>query len=160
MNINQAKLRQFVFCLWVMFWLCSVVILMLGVYLRKDDSGKPTILSNDVLPAVTSLAGLWIPPLSCFVGFWFPKQERKKANVSCTPRDRATAAVALTVGYQLFVIGLVIWATFLVPYQHPAELVSPPGESFLDRIGGIVKLSLLMSPVVLTPTNWLTRSGN
>jgi hypothetical protein len=144
--MSQSKLRVLIFALWILFWLVSTALVLFA-------SSFPQIDRRDVMPALLSITGIWIPPLSCLASFWFPEQERLKATTKKVTGERAFAALVLSVTYLTFVLIIIAWQGFV--YNSPSSFDEKSG-SFLEQIGDAVRLSLVVSPIALAPINWLT----
>src|SRR5438034_9556387 len=100
--------------------------------------GAPTTLllfrqkaeSGTVLALVRILAGLWLPALSCFAGFWF---SLKHAHDAATRIDRAklVGVLAFTGIYFaicLLAVGLIIFQDYPPDSASTALLVPPSGR--------------------------------
>jgi hypothetical protein len=62
-------------------------------------------------------------------------------------------AFRITAVYLLFVLGLIVYSTFIV---EPNTSAADPGEiTLLGQVNQTVKLALVASPVALAPINWL-----
>lgn len=150
----QSRLRVTVFCLWLLFWVISSVLLFLAPSIRNTGT-TPVIDRGEIPSAILSISGLWVPALSCLAAFWFTTKERRKAKDVIVPRDKVFAAVTLTSIYLIFVIVLISWSVYFINYDDPSFVLSG-GTSFLEQIDKGVKLALVISPVALAPINWLT----
>lgn len=144
--MSQAKLRALIFGSWVLFWLVSTAIVLYA-------ATQPDIDRRDIMPALLSVTGIWIPPLSCLASFWFPEQERTKALKVSVTTERVFAAITLTATYLIFVLVIIAWQIFI--YDRPGSF-DEKGVSFLEQIGDAVRLALVASPIALAPINWLT----
>jgi hypothetical protein len=155
MNLtSQSQLRVTIFCLWLLFWVISTVLLFLAPTVRNTGP-VPLIDRSEIPSAILSVSGVWLPALSCLAAFWFPAEERKKSKHVSVPKDKVFAAVTLTSVYLVFVLVLIVWSVYLIKYNDPSLTLSE-GTSLLEQIDKSVKLSLVISPVALTPINWLT----
>lgn len=156
MNLtSQSQLRVTVFCLWLLFWVISTALLFLAPAIRNAGP-VPVIDRGEIPSAILSISGVWVPALSCLAAFWFPAEERRRSRNVSVPKDKVFAAVALTSTYLSFVLVLVVWSVYYIKYNDPSLTLSE-GTSLLEQIDKSVKLSLVISPVALTPINWLTR---
>jgi hypothetical protein len=149
--MTQARLRMIVFLLWVSFWVVSTILLLLAPWLRTDKA----IVPEQIKSAILSITVIWIPAVSCLAAFWFPQDEQRKARRVIVTKDKVAAAITLTVTYLLFVLVLITWSVYFIAYDfHTMEL--PEGASFPEQLSEAVKIALVVSPVALTPINWLT----
>lgn len=151
--MTQARLRLTIFRLWVGFWVVSTAVLMLAPWMRSDQA----IGTEQIKPAVLSVTGIWVPVLTCLAAFWFPLDEQRQAQKRTTAREKAAGAIILTVTYLIFVLLLIIWPTYVMPYDFDTKAL-PEGASFSEQISESVKIALIVSPIALAPVNWLTRS--
>ncbi len=149
--MTQARLRIGIFTFWIGFWVISTISLVLAPWLRLDKA----INHGQIVSALLSITGIWIPPLTCLAVFWFPLEEQKRAKNTIISKDRVYAALVLTITYLVFVLMLIVWAVYLVDYYPQADEL-PVGASFQERLGDSVKLALLVSPLALAPVGWLT----
>lgn len=153
--MTQARLRVRIFILWIGFWIVSTTCLILAPWLRLDMA----INKGQIVSAVLSVTGIWIPPLTCLATFWFPQEEHQKAKEAIVSKEKVFAASALTVIYLLFVFVLIAWVVYFVDYYPQADEL-PAGASFQERLGDSVKVALLVSPLALAPIGWLTGNHN
>lgn len=155
MNLtSQSRLRVTIFCLWLLFWVASTVLLFLAP--SVTNVGPVPIIDRGEIPsAILSISGLWVPALSCLAAFWFPAEERRRSRSVNVPKDKVFAAITLTSVYLVFVLALILWSVYYIKYNDPSLMLSE-GTSLLEQIDKSVKLSLIVSPVALAPINWLT----
>jgi magnesium-transporting ATPase (P-type) len=149
--MTQARLRISIFTLWVGFWVISTISLALAPWLRLDKA----INHGQIIPALLSISGIWIPPLTCLASFWFPLEEQRKARNIVISKDRVYAALVLTITYLIFVLMLIVWVLYFVDYYPQADEL-PAGASFQERLGDSVIIALLVSPLALAPIGWIT----
>jgi len=152
-TMKQADLRLHIFRLWVLFWIISTIVLILGPWARPDKA----INTGQIMPALLSISGIWIPPLTCFATFWFPREEQNASRNIVVTKDRVYAGLTFTVTYMLFVLIVIVWAIYVVDYLPQSDEL-PVGASFQERLGDSVKMALLVSPLALAPIGWLTGS--
>src|SRR5260370_26828633 len=136
--MTQARLRTTVFGLWVAFWIVSTALMLVSPWVRHD------IERADIVPAVSSISAIWVPPLSCLAAFWFPQDIQARARRVRATRDKIFGALGITTTYLLFVLGLIIYSTFFVHANTEAE--NPGNITLLGQIGESVKIALLVSP--------------
>lgn len=134
--------------MWVGFWCISTLIMVLSPLIRED------IERADILPSLLSISVIWVPPLSCLAAFWFPQAEQKRAKSIKPSRDKVYAAFGITAIYLLFVLGLIVYSTFVI--QSNTASADPGDMTLLAQINQASKLALIISPVALAPINWLT----
>lgn len=146
--MTQARLRTYIFGLWLSFWAITTVVLMLSPFIRAD------IDRGDIVPAIFSISGIWIPPLTCLAVFWFPHEEQRVAKVVPINKERVQAALGITVIYLIFVLTLIIWAVFFI--EANVESPDPGKVTLLGQLDQSVKIALVVSPIALAPINWLT----
>ena len=151
--MQQSRLRISIFTLWIGFWVVSTICLLLAPWLRKDQA----INTAQIVSALLTISGIWIPALTCLASFWFPQEEQRKAKNYVVSKEKSYAALILTVTYLLFVAILIVWAIYIVDYLPQADEL-PVGASFQERLGDSVKMALLISPLALAPIGWLTGS--
>jgi hypothetical protein len=108
---------------------------------------------------MVQVAAVWLPSLSCLVGFWFTNQPQEaSAKKVKVPPEKATAAILLTGIYLIFVLAMILFPLYWVEYG--ADVIHlPQGASVEERMADSVKYALLLSPVALAPINWLTGSS-
>jgi hypothetical protein len=152
--MTQARLRMIIFGLWLIFWIVSTALLMLAPWLRADQAVGP----EQVKPAIFSITGIWVPVVTCLAAFWFPQDEQKRAQTVKAAGEKVAAALILTVAYLGFVLLLISWAIYFMPYDFQTKAL-PEGASFPEQISESVKIALIVSPIALAPVNWLTRSS-
>lgn len=146
--MTQARLRMSIFGMWATFWGISTLVMIFAPWIRDD------IEKADIIPSIYSISVIWIPPLSCLVAFWFPQSEQKRAKLIRPSKDKVYGAFGITTIYLLFVLGLIVYSTFVI--QANTETADPGEITLLDQINQSVKLALVVSPVALAPINWLT----
>lgn len=149
--MTQSRLRMMIFGAWLSFWIISTLLLVMALWWRADRA----IAAEAIMPAILSITGIWLPALSLLAAFWFPPDEQNKAQSVIVSGERTMAAIALTAIYLIFVLFLIVWATYVVTYDANVRDL-PEGSSFAERIEQSVKLALLISPIALAPINWLT----
>ena len=154
-QMTLAALRLRLFLMWLAFWVAAVLCVLLAPVLRRDHF----IGFESVTDLVMQLTGIWLPPLSCFVAYWFPKGPRKAAEAMVAEEGQIIGGVCLTIVYMAGIIVLLIVSLYLVNYPHDAigNIVGPTVSS---RIGDLVKYALLASPLILGPVSYLTGSQN
>ncbi len=150
--MDQTRLRLLLFGFWIFFWMIACVILVASAF-RRDEA----ISIGQAMAGIMTVSGVWIPPLTCFAVYWFPRESPEDAQASHVARERAIGAIVLTIVYLLLVDAFVFSAAFIsdFPTDH-AELLS--SESFEELLSQVVKIGLLVSPVALAPTAWVTKS--
>ena len=146
--MTQSRLRISVFVLWISFWILSTVTLFVSPFLRSD------IERLDILPAIYTISGIWIPALSCLAGFWFSQQEKTKASGVTVTNEKAWAALALSFTYLAFVLILIIYSTFFIAAS--TESADAGDITLLSQLTASVKIGLVISPIALAPISWLT----
>ena len=152
---NQTRLRLTVASLWTGFWIVSSLAVMVTPWLRRDQA----IDTSQVLPLLVQVASVWLPSLSCLVGFWFTNQPPDAKKRNGVPPEKAIAAIILTAIYLIFVLLVILFPLYWVEY--PADVIElPEGASLTERMGESVKYALLLSPVALAPINWLTGNAS
>jgi hypothetical protein len=139
-----------IFVLWISFWILSTIILLVSPFLRRD------IESLDILPAIYTISGIWIPALSCLAGFWFPQQEKSKALRVTVTKEKALAALVLSGTYLAFVLVLILYSTFFITAN--TETADAGDITLLGQLTASVKIGLVVSPIALAPISWLTSS--
>lgn len=149
--MTQARLRMTILSLWIAFWIISTIALILSPWMRED------IARTEILPAIFSISGIWIPPLTCLAAFWFPQEEQKVAKLVSATRERIYAAIGLTVSYLTFVLVLIVWSVYLI--ESNQKTLDPGRVTLLGQIDESVRIALLVSPIALGPINWLTGGG-
>jgi hypothetical protein len=137
-----------IFGMWAAFWGVSTLIMILSPWIRED------IERADILPSLLGISTIWIPPLSCLAAFWFPQAEQEKAKSIRPSKDKIYGAFGITTIYLLFVLGLIVYSTFVV--QSTTGSADPRDITLLGQINQTIKLALVTSPVALAPINWLT----
>ena len=150
--MNQAKLRLMLYCCWVASLLVSVLILLLGPSFRRDGA----IGFEQVYAVIPAAIGLHLPALSAFAAFWFPQEERRRAQLAAISLERAIGGTSLTIVYLLIVLSLIYWPTFVISYKSP-DINLPESQSFAARINDAVKTSLMLSPIAMAPAAFITR---
>jgi hypothetical protein len=144
----QARLIIYIFGLWISFWIITTVILVLSPWVRTD------IARTDILPAIFSVTGIWIPPLTCLAAFWFPQNEQRVAKLKEVTSDRVYAAIGITAVYLIFVLVLICWSVYFIEANH--ESPDPGTITLLGQLDQSIKIALVVSPIALAPINWLT----
>jgi hypothetical protein len=150
---NQSNIRITIFSLWIVFWILSSILLLVAPKIQKE------IDANDILPAIGSVASIWLPILSCFAAFWFNQNERSKAKTTELTGEQVFGALALSCGYLFFVFIVIWWATYGVNYGAPIYRTTgslPRDLSFTGQIERAVRLSLWISPLATAPVVALT----
>lgn len=151
-SMGQARLRFVLFALWVSSWALTSLTVLFAPALRSDQA----IGYDQTLAAVLTITGLWIPGLTCFAVFWFPKEDRKRAARANVSREQAIGGIVLTSLYLLFLYVYVVSVTYVMPFDVDVrELQS--GASFEEQIAQVLKYGLLLSFIGIAPTAWLTR---
>lgn len=151
---TQSNVRITIFSSWLLFWIISSAALLIAPHFRKA-----TIGSEQILPAIGSIASVWLPIMSCFAGFWFNQSERKSAAVVSLSEEQVYGAFGLSFAYLLFVFSLILWSAYGVDYGSPeyqslGELAK--GTSFQGQLDASVKISLWISPLATAPVLALT----
>jgi len=156
--MRQSRLRLYIFCTWVAFWVASTVLVGLAPVCRSDQA----VGRDQVVPVVMAVAGIWLPALSALASFWFPEKERARASRSRVPIDRSVGALTITAVYLLFVLFMLLNAVYWINYREltAGAICPPPGSSLEEQVAAVVKVCLLVSPVALAPINWLTGRPN
>jgi hypothetical protein len=149
--MKLADLRINIFRLWIAFWILSTLGLVVSPWARTDKA----IGAEQILSALLSISGIWIPPLTCLATFWFPQEEQQTARNTKATRDRVYGALTFTITYLLFVLGMVLWVIYIVDY-YPESDELPVGASFQNRLDYVLKIALITSPLALAPIGWLT----
>ena len=151
---TQASIRVIIFSSWLVFWGATSLALLFAPHLR------PTIGIQQVLPAIGTIASIWLPILSCFAGYWFTHEERRTASQKSLSGERIFGAIGLSAAYLLFVLLLILWVTYGVDYASPEHRSiqdqPPAGISFKEQLDGAVKMSLWISPLATAPVLALT----
>lgn len=154
MKFTAARLREYVFFIWVGFWCCSCLVLFLAPLIDRRIS------SVDVPEAVFTVSGIWVPILGCFAGFWFLNpSERRKARIAKVTAESARGALVCTVLHLLLIFIFVIYQTYVVNSGAPeygASSLPPNAPSFPERIVVVVRWATLTSPFGTAPVLWLT----
>jgi len=151
---NLNGFRGLLLSIWLASWILMCAIVLAAETIRHDQA----IELNDRIEALMMLSPIWLTPLACFGAFWFPEDERHAARVAKLPPGRAAAALALTLPFLLLILVLT-WSVVTTKFSVPSIVDLPSGDSFLERIGRVVKFAGLLSPLALTPTLWMTRRG-
>jgi hypothetical protein len=150
--MTQASLRVCIFFLWLGFFGVSIVILALSSWLRSD------IETLDFTPAISIISIIWIPAISCLVGFWFPERGNANATSIRVSREKTVAALVITVGYLLLVLYLIVHSTFLV--KANTEASDAGSVTLLGQLIESAKVALHFSFIPLLPISWLTAGGS
>lgn len=137
-----------IFTLWTGFLLLNVALALLGPVIRHDGS-----VGHEQIP-LAGIIGIFVPPLSCLAGFWFPDKERETAKAKNLGKERARAALILTAAYLVLVTILLFWPIYLATY--PATLELPQGVGLSDRISDAMTIATMLSPLSLAPIHYLT----
>ena len=137
---TQANVRIVIFSGWILFWGVTSLALLLAPHFR------PAIGMEEIVPAIESVATVWLPVLSCFAGFWFTHEERHRALQKSLSGERTYGAVGLSAAYLIFVMTMILWVTYGVDYnsaEHRSIEDQPPaGISFQEQLDGAIKMSL------------------
>jgi len=151
---TQASVRVVIFSSWLLFWGATSLILLFAPHFRS------AIGMEQIMPAIGSVASVWLPVLSCFAGYWFTNEERHNAAQRTLSRERTFGAVGLSVAYLIFVITLIVWVTYGVDYSSPehrsVQDTLPTGISFKEQLDEAIKMSLWISPLATAPVLALT----
>jgi hypothetical protein len=141
-----------IFILWSFFLLLTIVAIEAGPIVRHNG----TIQNSQLSPMLKQVVALFLAPLSCLAGFWFPKEERYKTKQQKIQRERAIVALGLTAGYLIVVFVSLCWPIYVVTYPGGLEL--PKGDSLTDRFADAMTLATMLSPLALAPLHFLTSS--
>jgi hypothetical protein len=149
--MTLATLRLALASIWCGCWLLTCVCIALAPLLRKDRF----VHYEDVVGLIGLVSGLWLPPLCCFAGFWFPARQAKVSKRITVSKEQKCGAIGLTAAYMLLVVILLLTPVYLVEYRMDAEgnLV---GQNVSGRLSEVVRFALLLSPIALTPLSYLT----
>lgn len=150
--MTLARLRRRIASLWCGFWILTSICVILSPILRRDEA----VGYEDVLGILGQISGIWLPPLSCFVAFWFPAAERKSSRKRHVDSERVFGALALTLIFMILVFVLLLLPLYFIKYQRNDMGNLYPGQTLTERISDMVKFSLLLSPLILAPVSWLT----
>jgi hypothetical protein len=150
--MTLAQLRLRLAGLWCGFWLVSCLTVIAAPLLRRDGKIGP----EQIMGVLTQISGIWLPPLSCFVAFWFPAGERKiSRRIKPTP-EQIICSLVPTVVYQGIIFILLLIPLFFVDFQADARGDIARGQSLTERISEIINYALLLSPLVLAPVSYFT----
>jgi hypothetical protein len=151
--MSQSRLRLLIFGFWIGAMLVAVLASAFAPVVRSGGA----IGYEQISPVLPGILGIFLPPLSCLAGFWFPTAERTKAKAKSVGRDRAAVALVITGVYLLLVMVLLFWPLYFVDYLKASpDLNLSEGASLKGRLGDAVKLAMLLSPVALAPIHSLT----
>ncbi len=155
--MSLLRLRLILFVLWVGFWVISSLGVILTPTLRNDNA----IGSEQFVGILLQITGIWLPPLSCFAAFWFPKSERRTSSHIAVDAEKMVGALGLTIGYLVVVSALLLSLLLGGKFQMDNQGNLLPGQSLNEQVADIVKYALLVSPLVLAPVSYLTgRTAN
>jgi hypothetical protein len=151
--MNLTTLRLSLATLWIGFWILSSFAVILAPHLRGDQA----VGSEQVIGVLIQISVIWLPPLSCFGAFWFPKSERRRSNPLRATRETVIGAMAVTTGYMVIVCWLLASLLYFERFSVVDDKGNPqPGNLLSARVSEIVKYSLLISPLALAPVGYLT----
>ena len=146
-NWSQRRLRLTIAGLWLLSWmLCSAMVILAPV------ARTPLLHHTDTMPLLVQIAAIWLPSISCLVGFWFAGQQ--PGTLVPISLERTVAALALTVVYLAFVTIAIGFPLYILDY--PETIAVPAGQSLTERMTDSVKYAALLSPIALGPIHWLT----
>ncbi len=154
---TQSFIRIVIFMAWLFFWALTSVLLLVAPRFRN------TIDQADILPAIGSIASIWLPVLSCFAGFWFSHSERKISRQRLLSNEQVLGAIGLSLGYLAFVLLIICYSVYGVDYssQEYRTLGNlPVGLSFREHLEQAVKMSLWISPLATAPVLALTGASS
>jgi hypothetical protein len=152
--MTQLQLRRILFFVWAGSYCIAVALMIFTPVIRGDMK----IADDQTMKGVLSITGFWLPPLTCFCAFWFPKQERNRARSRRVTKDQVAAGITLTAAYVLMILACLWRVCITAGYvtQTPEGLSLPPGAEFEERLADLVRYGLLLSPIAIAPTAWLS----
>src|SRR5689334_9339007 len=100
--MKHSTLRMTLFLTWLTSWLLANSLLIAAPALRKTSTIH-VIATEEIGPALLSISTIWLPPLSCFCGFWFPSSERQRGRDARVGTAKAVVAFTITGFYLSFV---------------------------------------------------------
>jgi hypothetical protein len=139
-----------IFGLWAASLFGAVALVLFAPLAIRDG----TFDATQVTALLPGIVGLFTPALSVLAGFWFPREEIKRARAVKVASDRCVVAVALTCMYLVIVVMLIAWPLFVVEYPDTLQLVE--GGSLEDRMNQATKVAAMLSPLALAPIHYLT----
>jgi hypothetical protein len=152
--MTQARLRLHIFSWWLGFWFLTTIAAVLAPVFRRADG----IGDQDVVPSILSISAVWLPPLTCFASFWFPRDNQRNAKRIRINSERTIGALSLTAAYLLTVLVLLLRPLYFASYESDGPVLSQ-GASLAEGLGSAVSVAALISPLALAPTIWLTGSS-
>jgi hypothetical protein len=155
--MNQGRVRMIILSLWLGCMLASLFAAILApATVGRDGS----IGYEQISPMLTRILALFVAPLSCLVGFWFPTSDRQQAKTRVLSAERARVALLLTGVYLVVVVSLLLWPLYFVDYQKAAVgLNLEKSLSLTGRLGDALQIATLLSPLPLAPIHYLTSSS-
>ncbi len=150
--MTQSRLRLTLYGSWLASLLASAMMLLLAPEIRGDE----TLGYEQVFSVIPAIVGLHVPALSVFAAYWFPQDERKRAIAAHVTRERAYGAISLTWTYLLIMLCVLAWPALIIRYGTDA-IELPEAQSFVSRVNDAVKISLMLSPLALAPSAYVTR---
>jgi hypothetical protein len=150
-SCKASTLRLAITAMWIAFWAATSIAVIASPKLRADHQ----ILADSVLPLLGQVASVWLPCVSCLVGFWFTNQPSRRNAPNAVSCERALIAVLITASYLIFAFAVLMIPIYWLHYDH--DTIAPPlGTTIVERMADSVKYALLVSPLALAPINWLT----
>jgi hypothetical protein len=146
--MSQNKLRMMIFGLWTGFMLLNILSALLGPSLRHGGA-----VGREQIPLV-GIIGIFVPPLSCLGGFWFPERDKPQSSKKHLGRERCIVALVLTITYLIVVTLLLCWPIYIADY--PATLELPQGMGLSEQMADAMKIATMLSPLPLAPIHYLT----
>lgn len=139
-------------------WLVSLIVILYSFLVLPNSGENQPFRSDSLTEAVVSIGGLWLPPLTCFIGLWFPSLENHGGVSNASPKFNKTAAFAGAALTLLYVICIIYMSINTVTDTYDFQTMDlPEGESFEERIQNISRLGLLFNPLGMAPVLWATR---
>jgi hypothetical protein len=152
--MNVDRLRVVIAALWSLFGISTILMVILCPILRHDGA----IGQNQVLPIVTQVTGIWLPPLTCFCSFWFTDADFAPGGLgSNVSLERVAFAIGLTSVYMLILLCLLLFPLYWATYATDVTGQLAGGQDVSAQITDTTKYAALLSPLVLAPVGYLTR---
>ncbi|MFL5330237.1 MAG: hypothetical protein ACJ8C4_15155 [Gemmataceae bacterium] len=151
-----VQLRRWIAFLWLYFYAFALLLIIL----RPTLSNYQGIERDQIPNVLIQVSGIWMPPLSCFFGFWFPMTDSEAIATAQSRKDRAAFAILITVLFNAVITWLLFELLYLERRAMNLETGLPYDKLGLDeRVNQIVKYALLSSPLALVPVTYLTSRG-
>lgn len=141
MTVNQLRLR--LFGIWLAFWVLSLVLITLAPLIRRDNK----IHFDDLDDVIVQTSVLWLPVLGCFVGFWFPKEERRRASRRVADTDQKIASLSITIVHVSLSLVCVAIPLYVLDYKPNSDGYLEAGKTLVERVVSWLKVSILTAPL-------------